>query len=378
MVTRLRLVSLASSFAVMLTVVAAAAAAAAASADAAPAAAEDSSPSGDSVFVADPAVAADPLDDGFARGMTVSCPTWGPIWGSDAMRSSLAELKELGVDWVSIHPYAQIDRSGTVRYAATADTPFLRRAVEIARAADIHLFWKPHLAYWGSFDWRGTIEFGDDEAAWRRFFTSYRAFIVDQARFAEAAGVPLFAVGLEYEATTHHEADWRRLIQAVRAVYSGRITYAANWDRLDDVPFWDAVDLIGVQAYFPLGAADAAPDVAAFRQAWDAPLARLEALSTRYDKPVLFAEIGYDLAEHAAAEPWRTQRGRRASPRALALRAALMRAALERVPEAPHVVGMFWWKWIPGRPGRHDFPMEHPEAREILRSAWRDTALSGR
>ena len=33
------------------------------------------------------------------RGMTVSCPTYGPVWGTPLMSATLADLKSLGVDW---------------------------------------------------------------------------------------------------------------------------------------------------------------------------------------------------------------------------------------------------------------------------------------
>ena len=180
-----------------------------------------------------PLARAEPVRDrDFMRGMTVSCPIWGQIWGTSAMAESLEELRELGVRWVAIHPYAVVGRDGSVRFRPAEETGYLPRAVELAREAAVGLFWKPHLGYWGSFAWRGEIEFGDDERSWRRFFDQYRAFIADQARFAEKAGAPLFSIGVEYEATTGRETEWRRILAEVRRVYSGRVTYSANWDRI--------------------------------------------------------------------------------------------------------------------------------------------------
>ncbi len=303
------------------------------------------------------------------RGMTVSCPTWGPVWGSPRMTQALDELKPLGVDWVSIHPYAGVRRDGTVRVRSLEEMDFLERAVEIAERAGIKLFWKPHLAYWGSFDWRGSIEFGDDEKKWRRFFDTYREFIVQQARFAETHKVPLFAVGLEYEATTHHEKEWRGLIRAVRKVYSGQITYSANWDRMDKVPFWDALDLIGVQGYFPMSWGDQThPTREQILERWNGPIEELRKLHQTHGKPVLFAEIGYDLSAKAAVEPWLSAAQNNAENRAL--RRRLMEVALARLEAEPFIAGMFWWKWIPGASPNRDFAMQHPEAQEALRRAW--------
>ncbi len=306
-------------------------------------------------------------DSAFLRGMTVSCPGYGRIWGSRSMESSLSELADLGVQWVSIHPYAGVRRNGTIRSEPAAETGYLERAVAYAKQAGIQLFWKPHLAYWGSFEWRGTIEFGNDEAAWRRFFDGYRVFILDHARFAEQHGIPLLSIGLEYENTTAREAEWRRIIADVRRVYSGQITYSANWDRLEAVPFWDALDLIGVQAYFPLSR-DSNPSVEAIRAGWGAPLERLRLLSERVGKPVIFTEIGYDVSPVAASEPWLANSRESDANRALQQR--LMEVALRRIEEEPFIRGMFWWKWMPGSRQYGDFAMRHPQVMETLRRAW--------
>jgi hypothetical protein len=305
----------------------------------------------------------------FMRGMVVSCPTWGPIWGSPLMAEALTELDQLGVEWIAVHPYAGVRRDGSIRITPAESTGFLERAVELTREAGMKLFWKPHLAYWGSFDWRGDIAFGDDEAAWRRFFDGYREFIVDQAKFAERVGAELFAVGVETDATTFREKEWRRIVDAVRQVYKGRITYAANWDNLGGVGFWDALDVIGVHAYFPLADGDG-PDAETLRRGWDGPLERLRTLAAAEGgKPVVFAEIGYNRSPDAARRPWEYEV--RDSAESRALRQRLIEVALTRLEADPLVHGVFWWKWIPGDTRfDRDFSMRDPEAREALSRHW--------
>ncbi len=230
-----------------------------------------------------PAAAA-PRSDDFMRGVVVSCPRAGQIWGTEQMSEALDDIRSLGAGWIAIHPYAWVARNGEVRHRPAAGTGYLDESVRRMRAAGMKIFWKPHLGYWGSFDWRGSIEFGSDEASWSRFFAGYRDFIVDQARFAERHGVELFAVGIEYESTMHRERDWRAVIAAVREVYSGRITYAANWDGLRRVPFWDAVDVLGVHAYFPLADEDW-PSAEALEAGWTRHLNELEGLASEHGKP---------------------------------------------------------------------------------------------
>jgi hypothetical protein len=284
------------------------------------------------------------------------------------MAESLAELKRIGVDSVAIHPYGWVKSDGTVKFKPTSELDFLRRSVELAREAQIRLFWKPHLGYWGEFEWRGAVEFGEDEAAWQKFFNDYEAFIVDQARFAAAAGLDLFAVGVELEATTHRAKDWRRIIASVRKVFQGTVVYAANWDRLDRVPFWDAVDWIGVHAYFPLSE-EIDPDRATLTDGWQRHLDELRALSKAAGKPVLVAEIGYNTNPAAAREPWSYETEDSVESRAL--RSRLVDVALERLAGEDFIRGMYWWKWMPGRTHvRRNFSMRDPTIKRVLLGRW--------
>ena len=283
------------------------------------------------------------------------------------MSRTIRELKKLGVNWVQIHPYAGIRTDGTVRWQPAESTGYLPAAARIAREEKINLFWKPHLAYWGSFKWRGAITFADADS-WKRFFRGYKAFIVDQARFAQTAGAPLFSIGLEYHHTLRFEEQWRDIIKAVRKVYKGQITYAANWDRIEQVPFWDALDLIGVQAYFPLSQSTN-PTLAELEKAWAGPLATLNRLSKRFNKPYVFAEIGYSRSTEAAQRPWAPATD--GSDQAIATRRRLMEAALTRLPKERNLKGLFWWKWVPRAGfGDRDFAMQAPEATALLRRYW--------
>ncbi|MCB1037793.1 MAG: hypothetical protein KDD47_28425 [Acidobacteria bacterium] len=316
-----------------------------------------------------PPAPADLRGGAFLRGMTITCPRAGQIWGSPFMSEALDQLRPLGVEWVSIHPYARIERDGTVRFRPASSSEFLASSVERVRNGGMRLFWKPHLAYWGNFTWRGEIDFGSDAEAWSRFFETYREFIVDQATFAQAQGVPLFAVGVELEGSVRFEEQWRAILAAVRRVYHGEITYAANWDRLESVPFWDAVDLIGVQAYFPLSEAQD-PTEGDLRAGWSGHLQRLRHLSQHFaDKPVLFAEIGYNRSSLAARTPW--DYASQDTVEARALRQRLIAVALDSLEREPYVRGLFWWKWMPGpSAGRSNFSMRDPEAMEALARTW--------
>lgn len=304
------------------------------------------------------------------QGVVVSCYRWGPgEWDGPGMEPLLDELLGLGVDAVQIHPYASIDRDGTVGYRRDQVAPATLKPLGWAKERGMKTFLKPHLSYWRSgFAWRGAITFKTD-AQWERFFRGYTVFIEHQASLAEQAGADVFAVGTELRLSMHREADWRRLIERVRKVYTGKITYAANWDDHDKVLFWDALDLIGVQCYYPVSKVrpPAEEDLVA---GWETIRKKLRAVSQKHSKPVLLTELGYAVSEAAAAEPWAHQAvGDEALGQALKLRC--MRVALNQLKQEPAIAGIYLWKWFPGgRDHSHDFTLQYDAMREVVRQAW--------
>ena len=104
---------------------------------------------------------------------------------------------------------------------------------------------------------------------------------------------------------------WRALIADVRAVYGGRLTYAANFDQYDRVGFWDALDCIGVNAYWTLrpGGRDlpATELPAALEAGWTRVVEDLDDFRTHAgvpSTPVVFTEIGYTWRRNGTVQPW--------------------------------------------------------------------------
>lgn len=310
------------------------------------------------------------------RGVVVSCYRWGPgEWDGPGMEPLLDELAGLGATAMQIHPYARISSDGRVGYRPGPITPATLKPIRWANDRGMTTFLKPHLAYWGSgFSWRGEITF-THEAQWQAFFRGYEAFIVHQAELAERSGADVLAVGTELHKTLHREADWRRVVAAVRGVYSGKLTYAANWDEKGDVPFWDALDYVGVQFYYPLST-ELPPSDEDLRAGWRQRLGELDAFSARHGKPILLAELGYAESEEAALRPWSdAQVGDSAAGAALKLRC--MRIALEQIEADPMIAGVFLWKWFPGdRDHRDEFVLQYDAMRDVIRGAWNPSEVN--
>lgn len=307
------------------------------------------------------------------NGMTVSTSRGSAEWGRDAIVGTIAELKQLGVNWISIHPYARIGPDGSVSWRrgegdSAAPPTWLRRPIEEAHRQGLKIFIKPHLAYWGTFSWRGEIAF-NTEAEWQRFFDDYRSWITAIAKFSHDADA--FAVGTELDKTVDHEAAWRDVIGAVRTEYGGPLTYAANWTDYERIPFWDALDAIGVQAYFPVleeaGYAADLPPQDAFDAGWSRIMGRMRAFSERYGKAVVFTELGYNRSARAPYEPWAFEVG---GPNADELQRRCMLAALNALEAEPSVAGAFLWKWFPGDARPRDFEMSSAAMRQVISRYW--------
>ena len=143
------------------------------------------------------------------------------------------------------------------------------------------------------------------------FFATYEAEIVHLAQIAQETGVTTFVIGNELGGltTAPYLPYWTEIIQAVRAVYHGEVTYAAATDEAYKVSFWNQVDAIGVNTYPPLAVTGSTPTVRDIVNAWyqappasawwaptfddESPYDFIQSLAQQYGKPVLMTEAGY-------------------------------------------------------------------------------------
>jgi hypothetical protein len=299
------------------------------------------------------------------RAIHLSTHGGGRDWGSAVIEPTMAELRSVGANWVAIHPYARISADGSVRFHRQPGDPSVRRPIRAAKAAGLKILIKPHLAYWGSpFAWRGEIEFEATDA-WSRFWMEYREWILWLAEATE--GADGFIVGTELDRTLGREADWRQLIADLRRRTSMPLSYAANWTDFESVPFWDALDFVAVQAYFPVADSEN-PDQAELDAHWGALAARLADYSRRVRRPIVLSELGYNWNAVAAKTPWEY---RSDGPDYEALQLRCFRAALTAIEAEPAILGAFLWKWFPQpRPVGHNFPLATVNMRALLREFW--------
>ena len=281
----------------------------------------------------------------------------GQDWGHDVMVPTVRDIKTLGANWIATHPYGSISTDGSVgrRRFDGAVPGHWTRPIEEAHALGLKVCIKPHLAYWGSgFSWRGDIAF-DSEEEWARFWGDYSDWILRLA--AACSEADAFVIGTELDKTLHDEARWRALIASVRKVYDGPITYAANWSDYKRVPFWDALDVIGIQGYFPI-TKEETPTAADIEAGWQRVIDELRDYSLAQGRNVVFTELGYNQSYITAAEPWNY---RSDDEGARAVQELCWQTALEAIATEPRIVGALLWKWFPHpRPIGPQLPARDP------------------
>ncbi len=269
-------------------------------------------------------------------------------------KEAIEPIRAVNANWVAIIPYAfGQENSPEIRFnisrqwwgereEGVAET--LRHAQEL----DLKVMLKPHVWVRGQ-GWAGDFEL-ERESDWQQWEANYREYIISYAKVADSLDVAMYCIGTEYRKAVQQRPDfWRGLIEDVRTIYDGELTYAANWDNYQNVDFWNDLDYIGVDAYFPLSEQKTA-DVAHLNDQWQPVKADLKAFSSRHGKAVLFTEFGYQSIDHTADGHWKYERDERGLN--LQAQADAYRSLFETFWDEPWFAGGFLWKWFAGHPER--------------------------
>lgn len=304
-----------------------------------------------------------PTQRGFAL------PTWSTTgYDGPQLSAALSGISSVGGTWVQLNPTWYQNSTGAnqiVRTSQTATDAGLERAINMAHAQGLKVFLKPHvdLTDEGS---RSLIA-PADRPAW---FASYTTFITHYATIAARTGVEQFAVGTELASVSDDRDAWMQVIGAVRAQYRGTLVYAADPGEYAGVPFWDAVDLIGIDAYWPLSTSPTT-DVAALEQAWAPIRSDLAAFSARIGRRILFTEAAYASQQGTTTRPhdWTISN----TPNQ-AEQAAAYQALLSSFSQEGWWAGVYWWVWsaLPddGSGEPLGFPIRGKAAEQVVREWW--------
>jgi hypothetical protein len=296
----------------------------------------------------------------FLSGFNLTAYTADGYSGVD-VKADLTRLKELGSNAVVLVPTWYMAGPDSIRIEPepqkTPSDASLESAIETARQIGLEVVLKPHVDVLDN-SFRGDIQ-PSDRAAW---FSSYGEFVSHYADIAAASDVKVFSVGTELKSLSADTEPWKSVIASVRGRYDGELTYAANWDEVFQVQFWDQLDMIGVDAYYPLSQEGEVPTADSLAAAWQPNVDGLEALSRQWGVPVLLTEIGYPSQRGSTAHPWEVREG---DPADQSIQALAYQAAYDAFEGRSWLRGMLWWSWRADPKSAEDAAIEYtPEGKE--------------
>ena len=290
---------------------------------------------------------------GGVRGLTV-----GPIeslrhpgrgYGSEAYGRTLDEAVQMGATWVSLTPFGRVHSLRSTEVSLEFEAPFAEnragvvRAIEMAHQRGLRVLLVPHL-WVESGEWRALLDPGSD-AGWATWAESYGRFLLTWARVAAETGAEMLSVGVELRSwvTTPRAASFGPILAQVRAVYPGLLTYSANWDDVDDTLILQDLDVIGINAFYPL-AEKAGADMPTLLEGGARVADRLERLARTEHKPVLLTEIGYKTVASPAVEPWIWPENMEKVVLSQKDQADATFALVHRLLDRPWFAGFFVWR----------------------------------
>lgn len=316
------------------------------------------------------------------RAVTLTATRGSGEYALATTRRSMAAAKATGVNMVGfVYQNCQKDQYAHAQSACwnTPTGAALTTGLRNARALGLRTTVVMHQEARNG-EWRGNF-CPRDRRAW---FYAYRTRVLAVARIAQAARAEQLIIGSEMPCLTLNvndrlnEARWRWIIGDVRKVYTGKLTYSAQRDsdyrpysELDQITFWNALDVIGVSAYYPMAAGS--PSVATLRSSWERVVqTSLLPQSRKWRKNVVLTEVGFRSIRDAQVEPWNYQR---TAPIDLAAQARSYEAVLDMVRDHAFLTGVHLWFWSPnpnagGLTDRNYTPQRKP-AQTVMTRFWR-------
>jgi hypothetical protein len=309
------------------------------------------------------------------RGMCYA--TWDQEkFSSEHSDESMHHLHSLGTDHLALVVTQYQEKYNSTRIMSTERTPSdrsLSHAMRTAKNLGLTVMLKPHIDLIDKHDgtyWRADIGFSSEED-WAKWFKEYRRFILHYAKLAEKMKIDIFCVGTELSFTSKKTEEWLEIISAVRDVFSGKLVYAANWDEFKNVKFWDQLDYVGIDAYFPLSYSPE-PDLEDIKKGWEKWKLEIRNWHASINKPILFTELGYASTPSAPHSPWQ---GGMQGNADLEIQAKCYDAFFKTIWKEPWFAGVYWWKWNPsvrsgGKYNRRFTPQNKP-AEKILEAHYK-------
>ena len=265
----------------------------------------------------------------------------------------IAQINQTNNNWIQIcFLWFQQNASSTSIYPIS-NTPTdaqLTSIINYAKSVGLKTVLRPGINCQDG-EWRGEIgkNWNQNSNEWNLWFTNYTAMMTKYAKLAQELNVDMMSVGFEYSSLIKETEKWINVINEIKKYYKGPLRYDANWGNENRVEFWNELDYIGIDAYYPLDASNDNPTVSDLVKAWQPLITDFKNLSATYNnKKIIFAEIGYCSTNGANKNPAFC-----GSTLNIEAQTNCYQAFFDAIYKQSFLQGVFWWDWAtdPGNAG---------------------------
>jgi len=294
------------------------------------------------------------IHDEMIKGVSLGFLAKNGFYRSAAGRQEIDRICASGATWVALVATVMQDSYQSTRmYADYFYTPSsLEVADTIRRFHDhgIKVMLKPMIECHDSV-WRGMISFPENQQQiqgittdyWGKWFKNYTDCMLHYARLAVDTDTEMFCLGCEMLGVEPQEQHWPKLIDTVRQVYSGTLTYNAD-QYFPNRPFkrdwFSLLDILGVSFY--TGTPRLKPTAAQIAEDLQPSVAAFAELCEATKVPLFFAECGARSVENGAVCPWDY---RNSGAYDGEIQAEYLRGVIQAFSPQPWWHGLMWWKW---------------------------------
>ncbi len=284
----------------------------------------------------------------FCKGYTWGAFSKSGVYQTDEALASMKRLASDGLDWICIpvNAYQETYMSTFIGslYGRTQTDDDVRCAISRAKSLGLKVCLKPMVDCLDGV-WRARIHFPEEGRAdyIGRWFGQYRHFILHYAEIAEKTGCEMFCSGCEMDGMDVCTERVVSIIKDIRKVYSGILMHNINHGDEFKYPWLGALDIIGISAYYTVSDGVDVSLEGMLRE-WEKVKERIEEAQKKYQKPIMFAEIGIR-NEHGCSKYPYDFHHRPEIPLDEDEQAAFYESALRTFWDVPWFSGFFWWDW---------------------------------
>ncbi len=234
-------------------------------------------------------------------------------FGSNDFKQTVSHMKSLGFNYITlILPYIEQTSYSTdiIPSSVTPTDASVVSAIQYIHSQGMGVVLSLHVDPIDG-QWRAHLN-PSSRTLW---FSNYSSLLTKYATLAEQNQVEKYCVGTELismssgQVNPDNTTKWHSMIAAVRNIYHGKVFYDANWgngnsfeNEAPQIGFWDALDYIGISAYYELGGDGS---VASLKSSWDNwNKTNITPIQQQFNKPILFSEMGYRSVTNARLQPW--------------------------------------------------------------------------